>query len=259
MAETVTAPGGKFTCRCCGHRALAAPSPSWLTCPICYWTDVAIETLADQEALFVAQRSYRRDGVSSPAWRGEVRAPLVDEAVDETWRPLDGVDEGGPGPRERAGDEVVAQIERAFAEVPAAGRTTLREAYRADHYGHEPDLEWDDHDVDWRAIPSEVLAYFERTTGPFTFGNLAGFRYYLPAYMRRAVRERWSRCATTALDRALAPGTDPRTLEEVVTLTPPQREAVVGFLRFVVAFDGPDPAAARALERIWGPVIAAPA
>ena len=35
-----------------------------MTGPVCYWTDAPVVTAADRDALFVAQRSFRRIGAS---------------------------------------------------------------------------------------------------------------------------------------------------------------------------------------------------
>lgn len=242
-------------CPCCGHRTLSVAPSSWLTCPVCYWIDAPAVTPGEQDALFVAQRSYRAIGAASADWLGAVRAPLPDEAPHPAWRPMDGVEDiGAPSPRERASAELVARIERAFADVPAAGRVPLRAAYRADYRGDEPDSDWDDRDTDWRQIPSDVLEYFAGRTNVFVFGNAESFRYYLPAYMRHALRTGQSSTAVGALDLPLPPGTDPASLERVAALAAEQRETVAAFLRFVVDHDGTDAVAARAFDRIWAPV-----
>lgn len=35
--RVIAMPG--FPCPCCGHRTLLVPSPSWLTCGVCFWSD----------------------------------------------------------------------------------------------------------------------------------------------------------------------------------------------------------------------------
>ena len=246
------------TCPCCGHRTLAAPSPSWLTCPVCYWTDEELVTPGEVDALFKAQRAFRASGASDAHWLGKVRPPRAGEEIDPAWHPLAGVeDEHAPTPRERASAALEKVIAYAFSDVEPAGRTTLREAYKSDYHGHEADLDWDDRDTAWEQIPMDVLEYFERRTSVFIFGNTESFRYYLPAYMRYALRTGMISPTLYALDLALAPGVDPESLERVAALDAEQRDAVVAFLRFCLDYTGPDKNAERALERIWGPVTGA--
>jgi hypothetical protein len=226
-----------------------------MTCPTCYWTDEPVVTGADRQSLFVAQRSFCAIRAASPSWRETVRAAVAGEEPDPAWRTLVGADDpAAPTPREHAAAKLVKRIEHAFAGVAPAGRTSLREAYRADYYTEPGDLDWRDDDTDWRRIPPYVLEYFDQRTSVFTFGNLDSFRYYMPAYMRQALRAGPGIGTTHALDLPLPPGTAPDTLEKVLALTREQREVVVEFLEFVLDYDGPDKAAQRALDRIWRPV-----
>jgi len=253
---TPSAPRG--TCPCCGRRTLDAPAPgSYLACPVCYWTDIELDAPAAQQALFEGQRSQQLVGVCDPRWRAAVRPAREDEPLDPDWRPMAGL-AANEGPRGRRAEQLLRTIESAFAGVGPEGRVTLRAAYRADYYGHDPDIDWDDHDTDWRAVPADVLDYFAGRTSVFVFGNELGFRYYLPAYMCHAVRTGSFLTTVLALDRKLAPGVRPEELPEVVLLDRAQRRANIEFLEFVLDFDGQDRWAQRALERVWRPSMTAP-
>lgn len=247
------AASGRGTCPCCGRRTLDAAAPgSYLTCPVCYWTDIELDTPAAQQALFDGQRSQQLVGVCDPRWSAAVRPAREDEPVDPDWLPMAGL-AAGEGPRHRRAEAVLHAIDAAFAGVSPEGRVPLRAAYRADYHGREPDLDWDDADTDWRAVPGDVLDFFAGRTSVFVFGNERSFRYYLPAYLRQAVRTGSFSTAVQALDRKLAPGAPPERLAEVAILDRAQRDAVVAFLELVLAFGGPDEAAQRALDRVWRP------
>lgn len=243
----------RFACQCCGWRVLGEPTPgSYTTCPVCDWTDDALTTLAAREALYQARVCYAATGASSRDSQDAVRAPAPGEV-----RVSDGLVTLSNSPRAAAAAAAREAIVRAFGDVAPEDRVTLTRAYRADGYGSTPRIDWDDRDTDWRDIPGEVLDFFGNATSVFVFGNLASFRYYLPAYMLRAIETGDAMRVVSALDRK-TPGTTPAWSAEVESLNPAQRAAVVGFLRFVVDFLGPDACAERALERIWLPATAAP-
>jgi len=147
--------------------------------------------------------------------------------------------------RERA--ELEAEIRTAFADVTPAGRISLREAYRIDHDGGEPKIDWNDSDTTWSEIPPDVLEFFASATSVFIFGNIESFRYYLPAYMIHTLRT-GSSVTIHALDLK---GAAPDELPQVVALDAAQRRAVVRFLRFYLQHEGPDRIAERALDRVW--------
>lgn len=226
----------RFACPCCGYLTLDAASPgSWLTCPVCAWTDKVTAEPAAMDELIEAQRTFARIGASSPGWLDQVRPPTTDEARTTGWGPP------AVSPRERERDELLARIEKAFADVTPEGRITLRQSYRGDYHG-EPDIDWDDDDRRWQDIPSYVLDYFGRGTTAFVFGNAEGFRYYLPAFMRHSLRGRHASPAVEALGRP--EGAEAGFSDE-------QRAVIRDFLRHVVTYDAPAPWAERALERSW--------
>lgn len=243
----------RFACQCCGWRVLDEPTPgSYTTCPICDWTDDALTTPAAREALYQARACYAATGASSRDSLDAVRAAAPGEL-----RVSEGLVALSNSPRAEAAAAARGAIVHAFGDVPPGDRVTLTGAYRADGDGSTPRIDWDDWDSNWRDIPGEVLDFFGNATSVFVFGNLASFRYYLPAYMLRAIETGDAMRAVSALDRK-TPGTTPEWPAEVEALNPAQRAAVVAFLRFVVDFLGPDDRAERALARIWLPATAAP-
>ena len=252
LLETMLPPAPRFPCQCCRHAVLTEPTPgSHATCPICYWTDTDLTAPADREALFQARRCYATSGASDRGWLGAVRPATTDEPSA-----VDGVIAIPTSPRDDAATEVRDAIERAFADVSPAGRITLRDADRADSYGQESDYDWDDHDTAWDRIPGEVLDYYGRIASVFTYGNVASFRYYLPAYMCHALGGGETFAVLAALDARRAPGDGQPPIAG--TLDHAQRQAVVAFLRFVIDFLGPNQHAERALERIWLVSLTAP-
>jgi hypothetical protein len=241
----------KHVCLCCGFYTLSeSPPGTWLTCPVCYWIDSPVENAATQNDLFDAQRSFLRMGASSPAWSESVRAPLASEARSSDWQPMEGVIDG-VSQRDKARTATEAVIVAAFSGVSPAGRKSLRDAYRTDYHGGEPDIDWRDQDTTWQNIPDDVLEYFDSSTSVFIFGNVESFRYYLPAYMLYGLRTGRTSKAVSALDLKVPKGSAPQELREVMFLDQAQRHAIVGFLRFVIDHHGPDKIAERAFERVW--------
>jgi Cysteine-rich CPCC len=244
----------RHACPCCGHQTLDEPSPgSWLTCPVCGWIDEGGTDLASLERLFVAQRSTLRIGDSSPEGSSSTRPPRADELRSSSWLPLPGVPDG-LSPKEHAREVVQAAVLDAFADVTSEGRSSLGEAFRADYF-HPTKFDWDDHDTNWRQIPDDVLAYFANATSVFIFGNVASFRYYLPAYILHELRAGYTSIAPFALDLRPSAQTPFLDREEVRILNPAQRAAVVLYLQYVVTFLGPDAQAERALTRVWLPSL----
>jgi Cysteine-rich CPCC len=242
----------RYACSCCGYQTLDEPSPgSWLTCPVCGWLDEGGADLASVERLFTAQRSYLRTGSSSEEDAGSARPPRADEPKQESWQPLPGVPDG-LSPKEREREVVREAVIEAFAGVTSEGRASLGEAYRADCF-HPSTFDWDDHDTHWRQVPDDVLTYFATATNVFTFGNIASFRYYLPAYILLDLRVGYPSIAPYALDLRPSAETPSVEREEVRILDSAQRAAVVLYLQYVLTFFGPDRHAERALSRVWLP------
>jgi hypothetical protein len=229
----------------------AAPPGTWLTCPVCFWTDEQLDDDAARTRLVEAQRSFEDIGASSADWRGDVRAPAPAEARTRDWRPP-----SGPSPRELAQAALRTAIGEAFASTSTEGRVDLTASYRQDYYT-TPKIEWDDHDRDWTRIPTEVLDFFGRGTTPFVFGNEQSFRYYMPAFMIRSIDLGTSLAAVHALDLPLPPGRSPNELANVRILDAHQRAVIVRFLEYVTLYEAPAPWAERALERVWRPATSA--
>ena len=244
----------RHACPCCGHQTLDEPSPgSWLTCPVCEWIDEGGTDLASLERLFVAQRSYLQIRASCPESSSSTRLPRADELKSSSWQPLPGVPDG-LSPKEHDSEVVKAAVLEAFADVTPEGRVSLQEACSADCY-HPSKFDWDDHDTHWCQIPDDVLIYFACATNVFIFGNVASFRYYLPAYILHELRAGHPLIAPFALDLSTSAQIPFLDREEVRILDTAQRAAVVLYLQYVVTFLGPDKSAERALTRVWLPSL----
>lgn len=80
------------------------------------------------------------------------------------------------------------QIHRAFAGVTLDDGTSLNMTEFNDSGGCRPDFKekaTQDERDDWAAIPDATLEQFTVT---FSFTDLKGFRFYIPAYMSWAIR-----------------------------------------------------------------------
>lgn len=90
------------------------------------------------------------------------------------------------GPVEK---KLIDRIFRAFEGVTLEDGISLNMTEYLDGYESEPEYlrkaEFDERD-DWTAIPGETLEMF---TGTFSFTDLKGFRFYLPAYMSASLRD----------------------------------------------------------------------
>jgi uncharacterized protein DUF6714/cysteine-rich CPCC protein len=236
-------------CLCCGHRTLIGQPPgTWLTCPVCYWTDIALDSTFHENQLLEAQWNYLQCGASLPSYVEKVRAARPEEVRAVEWRPLEGVIDT-KSPRAKEQDRLEAAIRGAFSDVSGKGRTKLRDAYRAD-YDLEARFDWLDDESSWQRIPAEVLEFFGNATGVFNFGNIEAFRYYLPAYMIHQLRG-GNPSAIRALDLKPPKDLGPQALDEVKILDEAQRAVVVRFLRFLLDHEGPDERIERALDRVW--------
>jgi hypothetical protein len=207
----------RHACLCCGQRTLAAAPPgTWLTCPVCGWTDIALNSRYADNQLDDARRAF--DGTSTSA---------------------------SPSRRQQEAATLIADIEAAFAEVSPAGRVSLREAYRADYFADPPEgelgAEWTDVDHRWSEIPDEVIEYFAGRTSVFIFGNARSFHYYLPAQLAHDLRTH-QRSTLDALLRADD--------ERMALLDPRQRQVVRRYLQHLLDWTGPDERVTDALARL---------
>lgn len=208
-------------CLCCGQRTLAtAPPGTWLTCPVCGWTDIALDSRFAKNQLHEARRAFAREGPGGAS--SEARSRREEEAA-----------------------ALMEDLDAAFARVSPEGRVTLREAYRADYFGDPPagelGAEWTDGDRRWSEIPGEVIEYFAGRTSIFIFGNAQSFHYYLPAQLAQDLRAHQA----TGVD-ALLRADD----ERLHLLDPGQREVVRRYLQHLLDFTGPDERVETALARL---------
>jgi len=84
--------------------------------------------------------------------------------------------------------ELIDQIRRAFEGVRLEDGASLNMTEYYDSGGSKSEfkrLAQHDERDDWTAIPDETLEQFTVT---FSFTNLKGFRFYIPAYMIWAIR-----------------------------------------------------------------------
>lgn len=84
----------KFTCPCCGYKALDEQF-GWDICPICYWEDdplqfdeVDLEGGANTVSLRQAQKNFVEFGSCEKNMLGCVRKPDIYDVKDENWKPL---------------------------------------------------------------------------------------------------------------------------------------------------------------------------
>jgi hypothetical protein len=85
-----------FPCPCCGHLTLGEPPGSCDICQVCFWEDDISQLRfplmaggANKPSLLEAQANYRAFGSCERRMLEHCRAPKLDEAVEEGWRPVD--------------------------------------------------------------------------------------------------------------------------------------------------------------------------
>ena len=192
-----------YTCPCCDHSTRSRrETGTGETCPDCGWVDVRIE---------------------SP----EVRRTLT-EARDAFQLA-----------RSKHAELVASAIRSAFADVIPDGRIDLRHAIWTDYDNPNVKLpieSWDDQDRHWWEIPDAVLDGFAQRTNIFSFGNLASFRYYLPAYLSLDVRCQLGH-GLRGLVKSQVLDDDDHKLQPQAVLTARQREAVRDFLRWLITYE----------------------
>jgi hypothetical protein len=98
-------------CPCCGHLTFDDPPGSYSICPVCFWEDDAVQlrwpTLpggANRPSLVEAQLAHVKLGAMEPRFVANVRAPRVDEAVDDGWRRIDLASDSFESPDDRSAD-----------------------------------------------------------------------------------------------------------------------------------------------------------
>jgi hypothetical protein len=131
---------------------------------------------------------------------------------------------------DRAGriELIIAQIEAAFADVP-----------RPDNDALLWDQSFDDNDIaalydvaHWRDVPDAVI---EQEYAALSFLSPAGFRHFIPAYMRRVLRHPGSGAAVVG--STLWSLTPEWSLVKFVDFDTAQRAAVITFLEAMTDYD----------------------
>jgi hypothetical protein len=165
--------------------------------------------------------------------------------------------------------EVVEAIERAFSGVQRDSDQSLHQAQLTDQgIGREiSEAEWKasallDTDSEWHEVPDDDLQSCDAALSHLT---PASWRYYLPAYMRAALKQlatplwkydvpHWVLHSLTYDDEY--PGMGPYKLARFEALNESQAEAVARFLKFTVASPSAHNFYSRdakiALEKYWG-------
>jgi hypothetical protein len=160
-------------------------------------------------------------------------------------------------------------IEAAFLDVERDNNCTLHQAELIDHSPEREvsDAEWQhakdiDQETDWRRVPAAAL---DECGAAMSHATPKSWRFYLPAYMRRAlslldahILETW---LPGSIIHHLTYSNDPAgqglySLERFTTLTSAQGDAVKGFLEYVRDYPAPRTsygrAAELALRKYWG-------
>jgi hypothetical protein len=157
--------------------------------------------------------------------------------------------------------ELIAEIEAAFQNVQRGGGLTLFEAHM-EGVGSEADFQRArarEIHATWRDVPDKVIA---RCYSALSFLDPEGFRYYLPAYMRFAVRyfddpKLWDEPAVDWAIYAFRGYESFREYKEPLfsIFDEPQARVICRFLRFMANCtnqQADDEAAREALQSYWG-------
>ena len=162
---------------------------------------------------------------------------------------------------EAEANELIAEIEAAFARVPR-GKISLHEARVVDNYGTMKQrlrARKKDPEKRWTEVPDDVI----ETAGvsAASFLDPAGWKFYLPAFMRWTIRHYADRPGSMLVDQTiyslgLPPAEDHLHgfhMKHFQTLDERQSRAVCRFLRFMAAqHDHADADfAEQALEAYW--------
>ena len=160
-------------------------------------------------------------------------------------------------------------IEAAFCDVMRDENCTLHQAQLADQgLGREiRDAEWraaklKDQETDWRSIPAVFL---DECDAALSHATPQSWRFYLPAYMRRALRLLDADILDTMLSGSVIfhltysdkhPGEAAYTLERFQTLNATQEQAVRSFLEYIRDYPWKvtsySEEAQLALRKYWG-------
>jgi hypothetical protein len=155
---------------------------------------------------------------------------------------------------------LVGELEAAFAGIRLEGGTTLHEALAHDDHADADALaaaRAEDADVPWTEVPDVEIEF---NPGIFSFLDFNGFRYYLAAYMRWAVRH--FDVSDSASSDYVIYALDPRgplwaqKLAYFECFSDPQRRVIAKFLRFMSSRtnDADTCAVSEALNNYWAKV-----
>lgn len=136
--------------------------------------------------------------------------------------------------------ELIDRIRVAFAGVTLEDGISLNMTEYNDSGGCMPKFKEkasDDERIDWQAIPDMTLEQFTVT---FSFTDLKGFRFYIPAYMIWTIRNH--RTSDSIIGDFAIYAIDPshylfRTIPFLQWFTVDQVEAMAAFLEYVVQSD----------------------
>ena len=138
--------------------------------------------------------------------------------------------------------ELIDKIRAAFAGVKLEDGISLNMTEYNDSGGCMPEFKEkasDDERVDWQAIPDKTLEQFTVT---FSFTDLKGFRFYIPAYMIWTIRNH--KTSDSIIGCFAIYAIDPfrylfKTISFLRWFTADQVEAMAAFLQYAVKSDGP--------------------
>jgi len=242
----------RHPCPCCGYRTYLLPAGGTMQlCPVCFWEDAAGDAEyngSNQVSLIEAQRNFAEFGACERSYQDMVRTPLPEEDRSPRWLTSDEVRE-----------KIITLIERAFHNVTRDGGATLHQMDLID--GGWPmtekamtDAEKKDPEIRWQDISATKLSKFHES---LSFLDDLGFRFYLPAFMRHALRTSSLEISRSELDGVLwsLDGGPTRCYRRgsFALLQLEQKEAIAAFLYYFAIFgdfiQAPD--ARKGLKRGW--------
>jgi hypothetical protein len=162
-----------------------------------------------------------------------------------------------------------AEIEAAFRNVERDEDCTLHQAQLSDQGMRREisDTEWraakaKDQETDWRRVPASFL---DECDAALSHATPQGWRFYMPAFMRRALQLLDTDIMKTMLPgsvifhltyRDKAPGDAAYALERFNTITVAQSQAVTSFLEYIrdhpTSVTSCQGDAELALRKFWG-------
>jgi len=147
-------------------------------------------------------------------------------------------------------ERLIRRIQDAFAEVELGGGETIHQAYLEGAYDRvETWLEAREKDPEtrWTDVPDWKL---ESLSSTLSFFDVAGWRFYLPAFMRWSLRN-WRTNDSVTPDSVIWSLTfDEFWRERFESLDRRQSEAVLAFLEFFDEYSG-EPDAGKAIQSYW--------